>query len=1213
MALIIPGQQGSSGLKTPSKKSGGLIIPGTQNTPEAAATLAQRAKIAALRSEVASAEKDAATAQEAAGFLNVLGQTAKSIGQGIGRSFVSGGQAVVELGEAAVDTAKGAPLSRFKDVTSRPFTVETALEQSITGKDKGGKVSFTDIGEEFSPLLEKIGVSPETAKKIAPFSGFFLGSLDIVPIGAGKKQALDLFADTTVKTLAKEVNQEAIYKTIKGSLKGGDAEVRTLAEAISKADNSADVRKILEAATTKPTGAVKVPTTPLPKLEKLTVPAPLKTYAESIVEQAYSKSEFLNRLGRAIESADAEISNAAKLFKQEITEAGFSPGKFYDAAHGRPLARTSELPTQTTTKGAQTRKTIAESIRPAEAVIQRGEYKLLKERIQATARGAKAGAKGAKDDIRRFQTDIISLIQKNLPVALRGKHLVTVRNTTDINKLDSAMDKLADDIVAYEDLRAQAAALNKEGSRIAFIRKIAELNQTAVNDAKKALGINKPLRKMDLDERKRLAAELIERLKFKKANALFEKTAAPKSPTELSERQIDEYLAAMNGATRFKKRAIQNLRNTGDALRKSGDLITIPSEALRAIGAEPVLTALRKMGAQARKYTMEGEKVTSEIISKLGLNRKLGRQVISDRDYAALDLAMKNGATDTVMQIADKYGVRSEFEQLRPILDDVFKRANDVDLEVEYRSNFFPRSFKEDAATRDAATAYFEKEYGDVLTEAYSDFATKMGRAPTAEEKWKLINNLMRGFKQQGVTLSKTGSLKRRRIEEVTPATADFYQDSFSALQTYFESANNLIEARRFFGKHVDLKNIPGETELRDIAGVVIDKLVARGELNPKHSERLREILQARFTGGQMNSFLRLWKNGSYLSIMGDVISAVTQLGDFEKVMYRAGLRNSAPAIFNAVFNPTAQQVRLADLGLEKTIAAEMNTPSATGKMVNDVFKSVGLSWIDRLGKESFINGTIAKYKQAIESGDEAFLETARRILGDEAPETFEAIAKGDMTENVKFLALNELADFFPVTLEEVPIQYLNSPNGRIFYTMKTFTTKQLNTYRREIFREARKDPVQAAKNAARLIGFFMVMNMTADEVKSWIRGEDKGFTDKLVDNMLKTIGFGKYQLDQASAQGFGRTVLEQALPPTAFVDDAVKDFNDVFVKRDADKGLRSTKNIPVGGELYYWWFGRGAGSESSSTQKENTSVSIPSVQLPSVTVPTIRIPNVSI
>lgn len=1167
MALILPGQQQAGGIRTP--KSTDLILPGKTTPEQTAQIVAKREKISALRTDAAAADK-AATAAEATGKFtakNIATETLKVIRGAAQGTARSAGAAATALATGQLD--KG-------------LKPESKLDKAIFGE---GEVSFRGIGEDFAPLLEMAGVPNAKARAFAPYIGVALGSLDLTPFGAGKSGVAKLLAEESLGKLAKEASEEAILKAIRPAVKGEVDKVKALASAIAKADTPADVKKLIELATTKPE-PVRVPRTELPKLEKLTVPEPLKHYAESIVDQAYSKSEFLARLGRAVESIDDNVAMDAIQFKNELKEAGFTPGRFYDTAHGRPVIRTSEVPTTRTTTGRATGRTIAENTRRTESVIQRGEYKLLKERIQAMSSAAKTGAKVTREEIKRYQSDFIKLIQKNLPPTLRGKLLTQVRNTQDLGTLDRSMDALAEHIVSYELLRSQAKNLGKARSRVAFIRKIAELNQTGVNDAKRAIGVEKPLRKMTEGEVKSLSNELIKRLQFKRQEGLFEKSAPRKSATELSEAQIDEYAAAQQGAGTFANRAAQNIRNTTDALTKTGDLITIPSEALRAIGAEPVLTSLRKMGSQARKFTQEGEAVVSEIITKLGLDKRLGKRAISDRDYAALDLAMKNGAIDTVMNIAEKYGVKGEFEKLRPILDGIFERANEVDLDVEYRKNFFPRSFKTDNTTREAATEYFEKEYGDVLAQAYSDFATKMGRFPNPEEKWKIINNLMRGFKQQGITLSKTGSLKRRKINEVTPDTADFYQNSFSALQEYMESANNLIEARRFFGKHVDLKNVPGETELSDVAGIVIDKLVASGQLEAKNSERLREILQARFTGGKMNAFLQLWKNGSYLSIMGDVISAVTQIGDFEKVMYRAGLNKAIPAIFKTVFNPTAQEIRLADLGLDKTIAAEMSNASATGRLVNDVFKSVGLSWMDRLGKESFINGVISKYRTAIQSGDEKFLTMARRVLGPEAEQTFKDLAAGDMTENVKFLALNELADFFPVTLEEVPIQYLKSPNGRIFYTMKTFTTKQLNTYRREILEVAKKDRVQASKNLARLVGFFVVMNMTADEIKGWIRGDDKSFSDKLADNMLKTIGFGKYQLDQASSQGFGRTLLEQGLPPTSFIDDAVKDFNDVFIKRES-KGLRSTKNIPVGGELYYWWFGRGAANTSTSGGEE--------------------------
>lgn len=60
----------------------------------------------------------------------------------------------------------------------------------------------------------------------------------------------------------------------------------------------------------------------------------------------------------------------------------------------------------------------------------------------------------------------------------------------------------------------------------------------------------------------------------------------------------------------------------------------------------------------------------------------------------------------------------------------------------------------------------------------------------------------------------------------------------------------------------------------------------------------------------------------------------------------------------------------------------------------------------------------------------------------------------------------------------------------------------------------------------------------------------------------------------QISKKGAGRVALEQWVPPTKFIDEVSKDV--VNVAKGKDRGFELWRSIPLVGELYYWWFGRG-------------------------------------
>lgn len=1184
MALILPGQQNTGGtnLNLPASTSGSkLVLPGTTEAEKLSERLPIRRNLALEQRQTAADASRSTTSR----FLEELGINLKDLGkeivQGTARSFGA-------VGQAALTQSLDTPIRK---------PVEGTTARKIFNTIYGDRdVSIKAIGEDLQPLVESLGVSKETASRFAIPLGLFGASLDVIPGLPGKKKALETITKELAEQVVKTTDERLIRNALRTTLKGDEEVINTLANGLRQVDNVQDAQKIIDASLKEGKLASNIPSVTITKQDARQaisqIPVDLRRVADDIARRNLDEARFLDELNQAIKKSGTATHQAAIQTIKSLDELGISVAKFAE------IARVG---------GSEALDRVAREVLsvPVAKRVVKTEETLLKERIKNLSRGAKEGAKAARDNVYRIQTDVINLINDQLPQSLRGSLLKTVRNANSVSKLDNVLETIGTKVSEFENLQALQKQINTREQKIGFLKKVGEFNQTAIRHVKKTVGIDKPIKKMSIEELDKMIGELKTRFSAK-AQAGLLKTKG-EVPTSLTQEQIDAYVQVMGGEKSFATKARKAWFNTKETLRDTGDIITLPSEALRGINAEDVLFGLRKMGDNAKIKTKQAEEVLSPIIEKFGLNKMT--RTITDEDYFAIDLAMKNRAIDTVMDIAKKYGVEKEFKKLRGVLDDTFTRANEVGLDVGYLENVFPRSFKNDAASRQFIVDFFDKNYGDVIQQAKDNFFNTMGTYPNDEEMWGIISNLMRGFKQQGVTLSKTGSFKNRVIDIVEPELAPYYHDSFTALQGYFESANNLIEARRFFGKHLTdkVKDLPGEADMKNVVGVLIQKLVKDGSLDPKNSSRLQSILEARFTGGESNLFVRTWKNASYLTIMGDIFSAITQIGDFEKVMYKAGVRESLPAIWRSVFNPSAQELRLADYGLEKTIAAEMSSPSKMAQMVNTVFKTVGLSWVDRLGKEAFLNGVLSKYRKAAISGDTKFLAYARRILGEEADEAFDALRRGEITENVRFVMLNELADFFPITLEEVPLAYLRHPNGRLFYAMKTYTTKQLNTYNREIVRKWNSgEKADASVNAARMIGFLLLMNSTADEIKDFLQGKDEPVRDKVVDNMLKVFGFNRYALDRAQQLGAGRAVVEQILPPTTFIDDAGKDFYDVFVAQKDDVSLRSTRNIPPVGELYYWWFGRG--SEQNKPKKSTGGLDIPTVEIPSIEIPTIEI-----
>ena len=92
---------------------------------------------------------------------------------------------------------------------------------------------------------------------------------------------------------------------------------------------------------------------------------------------------------------------------------------------------------------------------------------------------------------------------------------------------------------------------------------------------------------------------------------------------------------------------------------------------------------------------------------------------------------------------------------------------------------------------------------------------------------------------------------------------------------------------------------------------------MAKGNLNSKQQTELRDMLQARFIGGEKTTGPKstLIRNVGYMGTIANPISALTQLGDAATSASLYGLRNTFASMFGT------KEVKLIDLGLENITA----------------------------------------------------------------------------------------------------------------------------------------------------------------------------------------------------------------------------------------------------------------------------------------------------
>jgi hypothetical protein len=724
--------------------------------------------------------------------------------------------------------------------------------------------------------------------------------------------------------------------------------------------------------------------------------------------------------------------------------------------------------------------------------------------------------------------------------------------------------------------RSIAVPKGRERSRISFIRKLAEFPQTVINEVKRDIGLEGSIRNANLEQLLDVTQELKKRYQFK-----LERGYKPSAETimKLRLKSVKEEPMAIPETEYAKNRQIiktaeptmkEKLVRTIDQTKKMAETILTPIST-RLYNIDPSLKyALRKLEFDTFHNSQRDFRQVRPYLQSL---KKLDKN-----DFVDLDLALKNGDVNKISAINKKYGIEKEYKAVTDILDDLYKRANEVGFDIGYQKDYFPRRIKDVKGFLE----YFEKkEWWSAIDEAIKRKEMDLGRYLTSDEKAYLINNMIRGYRGGQVTLSKTGAMKSRMIDYVSPELNKFYEDSISSISKYVGQINSAIEARNFFGKHrVGEGKEEQFNNIEDSIGAYVTDLLAKDKITPDQEFELRNILNARFNPRGTHGIVGLYKNLSYIDVMGSPYNAITQSGEIVYSIYRNGIISALKESGKSIVG--VSKVKMQDIGIDQ-IAEEFRKEGLGGRMVNFVFKVTGLNKIDRTFKESLVNGSIQRFQKLAKNPTPRFMQQMKEIFGKEMDSVMTDLKKGVISENVKYLAFNELLDFQPLALSEMPEQYIKGGNGRIFYMLKTFTLKQLDTFRTETFHRMGignpGDFVSGLKNLIWFSVLIMLCNAGADEIKDLMIGRKTSLKDKTIEQLLTLMGLSRYNLTRIQTEGLGSALLEQLIPPTKSLDSIWKDLTNIQ-KNWGDSieinKLRTIESIPFIGKLYYWWFGKG-------------------------------------
>src|SRR3569623_1854087 len=458
------------------------------------------------------------------------------------------------------------------------------------------------------------------------------------------------------------------------------------------------------------------------------------------------------------------------------------------------------------------------------------------------------------------------------------------------------------------------------------------------------------------------------------------------------------------------------LRDVAHSLRD----VTVPAaEKYAGLMSTRVANIIKRLAFRMREHE---RKIMTGVAGRFNASQDFIKEAakLKDIPHDELKLALLNGDAAQIRNVMQKIGnprLARGVVNVRRMLDDAGAELKRLNMVEGLHDNYFPRVVKDtDGLLNALGTAHKEG-----LTRALADAQAKATGPLSQVERSQVINNYLRANRSGG----KPSYTKGRVLDTVDPALAKFYHNPADALLTYITSATNSIEKARFFGGNLKHQAGTNAVDLRSSIGELIDQERRAGRLKPEHEVELATLLDARFKPTEEPlAAVQAFKDVSYAGVLANFASATTQLADVMNVAVTQGIGPTVNAVAKALAKKT--DINYDATGLSHKIAEELSSTRKTAKILAAARKMAGFEAIDQFGKKVAMQAAWYKlFKKATV-----------------------------LTDSVRF---SELSDLQPVSKMEVPQAYLESPNGRVIYMLKTFMLKQFDLARNIGFNQIKK------------------------------------------------------------------------------------------------------------------------------------------------------------
>jgi hypothetical protein len=508
-------------------------------------------------------------------------------------------------------------------------------------------------------------------------------------------------------------------------------------------------------------------------------------------------------------------------------------------------------------------------------------------------------------------------------------------------------------------------------------------------------------------------------------------------------------------------------------------------------------------------------------------------------------------------------------DDTQQLLKQVKNDLSEAGYQFNEIENYFPlkvRSYKDFLES-------VGKEYKQPIERSLEARAKKLGlRDVNALPESEAEAVIIKALKQTGGSkLSEKSLASMSRRVFLDDKIIEQYKSPHEALVEHIVDSVARVQKRKFFGEAATQKGIKS-IDLPDSVDKLVAQEIAANRMSPKDFAKLKELLEARFGMGerQTGAAANFTKSLIYQMTLANPLSALTQVADLGMSVFANGL---LPTLKAVVSRP---KIKLEDLLSDQLISAEIGTVGKMAKALDFTFTWSGFKAIDKLGKETLVNAAYNNF-QKLARTDKGVQKLRKRfgtLFADEFDMLMSDLRAGNITENVKMLAFSELSNFQPISLSEMPLKYLQANNGRLFYTLKSFTIKQFDVMRREIIHELTDgNPVEGMKKFIAYATILPASGATVQEVKDFIsRGDEisiDDIPDQMAINAIKLMGTSQWVVENRLKKGqFGAAIGEAVMPPITLLDGLKEEFQAIYDGKFDPQTSEIIKRLPPYGKF---------------------------------------------